>query len=100
MELLTLGISGNFTEQWKRKWKHHLVSHKTIHSNKTKKCVSFSVPLLGEKKNQTPGHFYLEHNLLILLYEVFINHNYLIQDDKIKKTLVLGVTKRLCYSED
>lgn len=28
-----------------------------------------------------------------MLYEVFINHSYLIQDDKIKKTLVLGVTE-------
>lgn len=93
MELLTLGISGNFTKQWKIMGKHHLVSHITIYSIKTKKCVSFSVPLLREKKNQTPGHFYLEYNLLILLYKVFINHSYLIQDDKIKKTLVLGVTE-------
>lgn len=55
-------------------------------------CFFLSTPV-ERKKNQTPGHFYLEYNLLILLYEVFINHSYLIQDDKIKKTLVLGVTE-------
>lgn len=42
----------------------------------------------GGGNSQTAGHFYLECGLLIiLLCEVFINHKYLTEDDKTKKSL-------------